>query len=84
MSLGRMDLGRLPELMDRVAAFGSGVTIAPVTEEGPMIGGLETPRTAVFVAGWEISYETPEGSFTVRGQSIPEAVDAAFANRASW
>ena len=81
MTLGRMDLGRLPELMDRLAGFGSGITIAPVMEEGLTIGGLETPETGIFVAGWEISYETPRGGFTVKGRTIPEAVDAALANR---
>lgn len=79
-----MDLGRLPELMDRLAGFGASITIAPVMEEGVSIGGLETPEATIFVAGWQISYETPRGSFTVRGHSIPEAVDAAFANRPSW
>ena len=79
-----MDLGRLPELMDRLAGFGSGITIAPVMEEVLAFGGPDTPGTGVFVAGWEITYETTQGRFTVSGQSIPEAVEAAFANRASW
>jgi hypothetical protein len=84
MDLGRMDLGRLPELMHRLAGFGTGITITPVMEEGRVIGGLESSETALYVAGWKLTYETRRGSFTVRGKSIPEAVDAALANGSAW
>ena len=79
-----MDLGRLPELMHRLAGFGTGITITPVMEEGRVIGGLESSNTALYVAGWKITYETPRGSFTVRAKSIPEAADAALANDVAW
>jgi hypothetical protein len=79
-----MDLGRLPELMHRLAGFGTGIAITPVMEEGLVIGGLESSETAFYAAGWKITYETPRGRFTVSGQSVPEAVEAALANRTAW
>ena len=62
MDLGRIDLGRLPELMHRLAGFGTGITITPVMEEGLVIGGLESSETAFYVAGWKLTYETHEGA----------------------
>lgn len=84
MSLGRMNLGRLPELMDRLAGMGSGITITPILEEGIAIGGFEKQDKVLHIAGWTITYETLRGSFTVSGTAIAEAVDAAFANRDAW
>jgi hypothetical protein len=82
-----MDLGGLPELMDRLAGMGAGITIAPVLEEVSVpIRGLDEDAGTrqVFVAAWEITYESPRGRFTVGGKTIPEAVDAAFANPDAW
>jgi hypothetical protein len=72
-----MDLGRLPELMDRLAGMGSGITITPVMEEGIAFSHKGPVR---FVAGWDITCSCLQGTFTVSGKSIPEAVAAAFVN----
>jgi hypothetical protein len=79
-----MDLGRLPELMDRLGVSGRESQSLPLWKRGFTIGGLESTATALFVPGWQISYKTDRGSFTVSGRSIPEAVEAALANRAAW
>ncbi len=68
--------------MDRLAGMGSGIAITPVLEEGiGTTGLLEQPGKTLFVTGWTMTYETTQGTFTVSGKTIPEAVDAAFANR---
>ena len=72
-----MDLGSLPELMDRLAGMGSGITITPVMEEG-IAFSYEGP--VQFVAGWQITYSCLRGEFTVSGKTIPQAVEAALVN----
>lgn len=72
-----MDLGRLPELMDRLAGVASGIAITPVMEEGIAFSHRGPVK---FVAGWEITYSCLRGNFTVSGKSIPEAVEKALAN----
>lgn len=81
-----MELGRLPELMDRLAGMGTGIAISPVLEEGVSFGGpfLQPRPEVLYVAGWTISYETTRGSFTASGRTVVEAVDAAFANPDAW
>jgi len=81
-----MDLGELPELMDRLAGMAGEITIAPVLEEGRGIGigGLDDTGKVHFVVAWKITYESTRGRFTVTGKTIREAVDAAFANPDAW
>jgi hypothetical protein len=81
-----MDLGGLPELMDRLAGVGGEITIAPLLEEGRgiTIGGFDDTGKVRFVAAWQITYESTRGRFTVTGRTIREAVDAAFANSDAW
>jgi hypothetical protein len=76
-----MDLGRLSDLMDRLSGMGAGLTITPVLDEGTSFGN---PDKVAFVAGWEIRFQTLNGTFTAGGETVREAVDAAFANRSAW
>jgi hypothetical protein len=68
MSFGRMKLGRLPELMDRLAGMGRGIAITPLLEEGIHFGSGKV----LYVTGWTITYETTRGSFAVSGKTIPK------------
>jgi hypothetical protein len=83
-----MHLGRLPQLMQQLADMASGIVITPIVEEtrGPVIGGLHTSGSEkwAFVTGWEITYQTNEGTFTVSGPTVAEAVDAALGNSDAW
>jgi hypothetical protein len=75
-----MDLGRLPDLIDRLGGMGVGLTITPTLEEGRSFDGSEV----VFVTGWKIDYQTLNGNFTASGKTVAAAVDQAFANRNAW
>jgi len=62
----------------------SAVTITPVLERRLVIGGLETDSHANVIAGWDVSFVTPKGTFTYRGETVGDAVREAFANESSW
>ena len=83
-----MNLGRLPELMQRLVDTGGGVLITPIVEEnrGPVIGGLNTTgdETWAAVTGCEITFHGREGAVTVSGNTVAEAVEAALANPNAW
>jgi hypothetical protein len=78
------DLGRLAVLLDDLAGNGTGVSIKPVLELRRVIGGLETGTHANVVAAWTVSFETPNGSFEYRGETVATAVAAAFGDQSSW
>jgi hypothetical protein len=49
-----------------------------------MTAPAEVRDPGAHVGRGTITYETTQGSFTVSGKTIPEAVDAAFANPDAW
>lgn len=73
-----MDIGRLDELIELLAAEGQGVTVMPV-REGTPIGGFGSEDRYQF-DGWEVGYINPgSGGELAVGSTIAEAVDAAIA-----
>jgi hypothetical protein len=73
-----VEIGRLAELIERLATDGVGVTVMPVREGTPM-GGFGTQHFYKF-DGWEVGYMTPgSGGELAVGRTIAEAVDAALA-----
>ena len=72
-----MELGRLDELIERLAADGEGVVLMPVRKGTPMrgLGSQEVYR----FDGWEVGYVTPGGGGELAVEpTIPEAVEAAL------
>jgi hypothetical protein len=80
----RVDLGRLPSLIEAVGGVGAAVTIRPVLQKTMSSTVSEGPFEVSFVAGWEISFETLNGPFTVSGETVREAVDGALAHPEAW
>jgi hypothetical protein len=75
-----VDLGHLSDLIDRLSGMGVGLTITPLLEDGRSFDSDEI----VFVAGWQITYQTVHGTFTATGKTLAAAVDAAFAYPGAW
>jgi hypothetical protein len=74
-----LDVGRIGELIERLAADGAGVTITPV-KEGDLMGGLGSQHTYAF-DGWEVGYITASGGGELAvGKTVAEAVEAAIDN----
>jgi hypothetical protein len=73
-----VEIGRLDELIERLAADGAGMTVMPVSKGTPM-GGFGTQHFYEF-DGWEVGYITAGGGGELAvGRTIAEAVDAALA-----
>jgi len=73
-----VDIGRLGELIERLAASGEGVTVMPVREGTPM-GGFGSRHVYQF-DGWEVGYITPGGGGELAvGTTVAEAAEAALA-----
>jgi hypothetical protein len=74
-----LDVGRIDELIERLAADGAGVTVMPVTE-GTLMGGVGSQHTYAF-DGWEVGYITAGGGGELAvGKTVSEAVAAALDN----
>lgn len=72
-----MEVGRLDELIERLADEGRGVAVMPVRKGTPM-GGFGTEDFYAF-DGWEVDYLTPGGGGELAvGETVAEAVDAAL------
>jgi hypothetical protein len=74
-----VEIGRLAELIERLAGDGAGVTVMSVREGTPM-SGFGSPYVYKF-DGWEVSYIMPGGDGELAvGKTLAEAVDAALAS----
>ena len=72
-----MDVGRLDELMERLARLGRGVTVRPVREGAPS-GDWGTQRLYES-DGWEIGWITAGSVEAIAaGVTVAEAVEAAM------
>jgi hypothetical protein len=66
--------------MDHLAGEATGIAIAPIVKKGFAFNGTDVS----FVDGWEIRFETLEGSFVYSGQTVVKAVEEAWANSRTW
>lgn len=76
-------------LIQQLADIAGQIMIAPLVEDSDLptgLGGIEDEPSSRWsrITGWEITYVTVEGTFTVTGKTIAEAVDAALANPDAW
>ena len=72
-----MDIGRLDELMERLARLDRGVTVRPVREGAPS-GDWGTQRLYEF-DGWEVGWITAGSVEAIAaGLTVAEAVEAAL------
>jgi hypothetical protein len=72
-----MDLGRLGDLVEKVAERHAGVTVRPV-ERGELLGGIGSSQYYEF-DGWEIGLIWHWGGDELAvGATISEAVEAAL------
>jgi hypothetical protein len=71
-----MELGRLGELIEKMAQGGEGVTVMPIRKGMPQD---PTSDRTYERDGWVVGYITPnqQGDLTT-GRTIPEAVEAVF------
>jgi hypothetical protein len=74
-----LDVGRIDELIEKLASDGTGLTIMPVRKGTPM-GGFGSEHNYAF-DGWEVGYITPGGGGELAvGKTISEAVASAIDN----
>ena len=72
-----MQLGRLDELIERLAKSGRGVTIRPI-EPGSRMSGTSAGYEYAF-EGWEVGWITAAGGDELAvGQTVEEAVNGAL------
>jgi hypothetical protein len=72
-----MELGRLGELIEKMAEDGTGVTVMPI-RKGMRAGGFGSDE--VYASdGWEVGYLNPNGGGDLaRAATLPDAVEQAF------
>jgi hypothetical protein len=65
--------------------MGAAITIRPVLAKTTRSAvSASEPFEVSYIAGSEITYETLNGTFTVSGETVREAVEAAFAHPEAW